>query len=464
MRRLLPLWTLLACQAPIDVGTSQPSQRGLAATGTHPFKQLGTLHPNATGHQFDNFAVLDTEYAASMGEQGLRVIGLDDAADLFQYEEDDAEDRLSGTVLSHDPTTQTLWAGLTTDLGILDGVARFDISTPTHPVLLSTHMESRDVEAISADDGLVLIGTSTDAHLLDTEATLLSSISLPGSFGAALMGNRALIASDSELLLFDVSDPTQPTELDRLPLVSRGWVVAYDGERIAVVLGSAGVGLYRADEDQLEKTGHISLPSSTFDVAFDGDALWIAAFTGAWLVDVHGPNPVILGESPSTSHAIGIGAGYGRAVVGELEYARVLGGIPSGGGPEISITETLLFPEGGPVSQEIRIRNDGKFSGVVKFDCDGCTVSDRRIELPPASQTTVDVTAETPSEASLRWWTNDPDEPRGNVTLAVADPVVGNPHPDFSSEVFKWPGDTLFPVDQTVMLGKVTFLNFFKDT
>ena len=272
-----------------------------------------------------------------------------------------------------------------------------------------------------------------------------------------------MLSSGSQLLLFDVADPSAPTLLDELPLPADGWDVDFDGERLAVALGSEGVLVADVVEDTLVEVGRLHPPRSCFDLDLDGTDLWVACWSGAWLADVRG-EPVLLGESPAVGQAMGIGAGYGRAMVGEIGNARMLQRIPGAGGAELTVTEQLWFPVDSEAARSLQVRNDGLLPLEVQLKCDGCTLDTEVLELAPGTRAEVEVVTSNPEDATLTWRSGDPSEPKGRVTLSVADEVVGLAHPDFDLEWFAWPEDRLKSVDQEDLKGRVTYLYYFKDT
>ena len=463
MSRLLPLLILLGCEGP-TVGQSQDrSSKALPAAGTHPFLELGRLGADAKSHKYDGAEIIDPDYGVVAGKLGLVVFRLDGAEEIYLHEADDIESPLSGDNVTYDSSTDLVWMALSGLMGDLDGVAQFDVSEPTAPVLLDSFLHKRQVRSVSANGGILLAGTTESAYILDAAGTLQSTIVLDVSHGVGVYGDRAAIASGSELLLYDLSDLSEPKLLDQVQMTADGWDVDFDGTRVAVALGSSGVATYRVAGDVLSESGVLNFPHSTFDLAMDGHDLWIAGWSGVWLADIRA-DPFLLGESPTVGFAMGIGAGYGRAIVGEIDVLRTLQRVPGAGGAEITIPEALQFPAGIESTESLEIRNDGMLPMEVTFQCDGCAVSTDQIEIAPSTRARVEVSTSDPEGSRLTWRSSDPSEPKGTVDLLLADDIVGQPHPEFSSTWFRWPADRLKTIDQSALLGRVTYLYYFKDT
>ena len=441
-------------RAEVDLGTKKA---GFDPSGSHPFSDGGHIAAENDGeHRYFGTAMIDADHALVSGNIGILVMALDTVTELSL-----GDDTRQGYRVAYDPDRQIAWMGKAKEPVLI----QFDASD-LHAVVMveDYHDEVGLTEHLSAEQGRVLVGTEGRAVLVDADTGLTAKFDTGSSYGVGMVGDRAIIADGNLIGLWDLSDPTAPSLIDQIEAGDLGWDVAFDGTRAAVSLGSSGVDIFEVTDDVLSLTTHFDLPRSNYDVAMDGDHLWIAGWSGTWIADLAADPPALLGEDPALALSWTLTAGWGRALVGEFDIAHVLEQ-RDGGGPEISVTEEVLFPVDGPRWMSFEIRNDGLSTLKAALEPVGCLTSTLEVAPEPGEREVLEVVLTGPiGEASLTWYSNDPDEGTGHVDMIEANDIIGLPHPPFEESAFTWPVEDLGPVTQEDFLGKVTFLNYFRHT
>ena len=79
-----------------------------------------------------------------------------------------------------------------------------------------------------------------------------------------LADNRLVYSDDEELVLADVSDPVNVTELDRIQVGSEIRDIDFDGSKVAVGLGGNGVVLFNLVDDRLVEHDSALPPEVSF--------------------------------------------------------------------------------------------------------------------------------------------------------------------------------------------------------
>ena len=96
-------------------------------------------------------------------------------------------------------------------------------------------------EDVDVDGNKVLIGWHANGGVLvDLGGNLLGTLPATDAFAVSLSGNQALLTDQNALVLFDISDPVAPVELDRQPLTGEGRDLSWEGEH--AVVGTVGEG------------------------------------------------------------------------------------------------------------------------------------------------------------------------------------------------------------------------------
>jgi len=218
------------------------------------------------------------------------------------------------------------------------GIALFDLADPDTPALAEV-LQIYGASRLQVVDrrlyytgrtffGDVLVG----ALDLDAELAFLGEVVLPGAIDARVTAGHAVVGvGSSGLLVYDMSDPTQPAELYHDDQVF-GRSVAASGD-IAWV--PAWEGLYRVDlTGDLVVTGPVAMPSEGADASDTSGAL-LAVVTDRGdllLVDSAGEAPALLsatgvsvcamcGGVAATSdvlHVADLAAGIRTAGLGDL--------------------------------------------------------------------------------------------------------------------------------------------------
>ena len=324
----------------------------------------------------------------------------------------------------------------------------------------------RFYEDVAYSAGRVLLGAHGDGGiLLARTGTHLATLPATDAYGTGLAGDRAVLTDLDELILFDISDPRNPLELDRVPLGGEGRDIDFNGDRIAVALGGRGVEVWDVEADVLVSRGSTMLPGAALDVTIDGDEVWVGAWDASALLRITADGLVVLGLEEPRFSAMAVGARNGRAVVADWYGMQLLERSWDVSGPELDLPDAVRFWEpGGTVG--VDIRNWGPDRLRVEFDASdvGHGVSPETVRVDPGGVERVRITA--PSTlptvpVSLPWTSNDPDEPSGVLSLAPADQGVGTVHADFTLQGFVWPDPTLRNFTLSEQRGKVVLLAYF---
>lgn len=341
-----------------------------------------------------------------------------------------------------------------------------DPANPTESPRINVPEEWGYFEDIDFAAGRILLGFhDRGGQLLDTGGTPLATLPATDAYGVGLSEDRAVITDLEELVLFDISDPRNPVELDRVPMIGEGRDIDFDGSRVAVGLGGMGVGVWDIEADLLVPRGTATLPGSALDVSVDGDEVWVGAWHETALVRVTDEGLLLLGMEAPEFSAMAVGATGGRAMVADWFGVQLLERNRDVAGPELAISEALRFQEGG---QTLRadVRNWGPEPLTVQFGSPsgGFTVDPSSVTIAPGGFERVSVTAPATLEPVLstaEWTSDDPDESSGFILLSVADRGVGTQHEDFTMQGFSWPDPSLSDFTLSEQRGKVVFLAYF---
>lgn len=193
------------------------------------------------------------------------------------------------------------------------GVSIYDISTPGRAELRDrfelSRRSVRDIEVIGDrllihhfDQGLWTAAIGPDgglSTLVDTGVAGNARISaeLAGGRIASLFGD--VEGTGAQLRLFDL----EFNELDRLALDGPplGLSADFDGDRVAVALGSAGVALVDVGSDSLARGRRLAPPGVATHAIVDGDLAFAITLSGAfaWELGSAGGEPRLFGFGPS---------------------------------------------------------------------------------------------------------------------------------------------------------------------
>lgn len=467
---------LLACTGapppPPPTGVTDASTIDTADTGTTTDPSAGLPDGFTWGDPIETDAVTETEKfyehldAARIGDDrgmlvsnnGFVVVDLATGEPTLEFDEH------NGFQVAWDPTIDVAWVGTK-----LSAVWKVDVSDPDNATILSRgNPWSGGHEDLDCEDGRVLVSAHEDgAVLMDDSFQVLSTFPASYAVGAGLHQGRAVITDANEVVLIDWSDPESPMELDRLALRVTGWDLDFDGTHVAVAQGAEGVAVLAVVDDTLVLRGELPSPGGAYGVSLDGDSLWATAWSQTMLIWLGGDAPVVVGHEPSADAAMALGAlGDGRVLVADWQKISILSRTDFVAGAEVDLAEELWFPVGEPDSQTLTVLNGGAQDLVLDFQApETFTVDPASLVLAPGAETRVSVrpVAE-PVAGTLRWTSNDPDEPSGQVKLSLADTTIGQPHPDFSLEAVLADGSSRVVVTNDDLHGQIAYIAWFSPT
>lgn len=412
----------------------------------------GQAEPGVRVEEWLDAAVLSETRGILVGEGGVRIIDIDTAEVLWRTD----NRRVYRMAVDGD---QAVLADRTQGLQILD---LSDLSDPffTGQIWLTESYH----EGVAFDGGRILVGYQEQGGLLlDTAGNELGRLPADNAFAVGLVGDRAVLTDGDELVLFDVADPATPVELDRTTMPGEGRYIDFDGTNLVVALGGQGTSVFRVEDDALIDRGLLTLPGFSADVAIDGDYAWIAAWEVVGLAWIGEDGPVMLSHESPTSSAFGLGAGFGRSVVGDWHYITTMDRVDGVAGPEL-VTDTGVNVT---ADEDVHLRfgNGGLFPLSVTLDDppDGVTLDTSSLVVEPGgSEAVVATLPSTPDETiELTWTSDDPDESTGTTTLSLRTDREGSEHPDFTLSGFVHPSPDLVEFNLADQRGKVVFLAYF---
>ena len=266
-------------------------------------------------------------------------------------------DMATGALLYQENTRRALRVATDGQTAILasrnDGLMQVDVSagaaTRGQADFLTPPLDGVH-EDVAVDGARVLIGWHHNGGVLvDLGGNQLGTLPATDAFAVALAGDRALMTDQTDLVLFDITSPTSPVELDRQTMSGEGRDLSWKGEHAVVGMGGAGVSVWNISDDVLTHRTDLSLPGTALSVAVDGDRAWIGAWAVTALVDLAAEPPTILGHETPAFSAMGVGASGGRAVVADWFASVALQAQDGVAGPEIVVDEAVYFFERGEV-------------------------------------------------------------------------------------------------------------------
>lgn len=445
MNPLLALLALAACKGGPSPAPESSTDSGAAIFSLgDPILTVGNVQESMRIEWLDA-AITGDNLGIVVGQGGFMTMGLDPPEILAKLE---AERAYRVAVDGH-------FAYLATRI---HGVYSVDLSNPSQPRISQTHAISEGFhEDIAADAGRVLVGALDDgAILLDPALETLGVIPASYAFGVALQGDRALVADDDALVLWDITDPTAPAELNRAALRATGRDIAWQGEHVAVAMGGQGVAVFSLEGDTLEHRGDLEFPGTSFSVSIDGDDLWIAGWELAALAWLGEGGPVVRGHEPVQQSAMGVGARGGKALVADWMFATVLGSVPGVAGPELHVPERIGL--GSPeATVALPLRNWGAFPLEISLEAQGVNLSADHFNLAPGEQ----VAPVLGGVGSLKVRSDDPDESSLSIDVYLAELGIGSLHPDFDLAGFTWPELQQRPYRLADAAGQVLMLAYF---
>lgn len=331
---------------------------------------------------------------------------------------------------------------------------------PFEAPLLDGHHETVDIEG-----DRVLIGWRTHGGVLtDLTGRELGRLPADDAFAVGLQGSRAVLTDARDLVLFDITDPAAPVELDRAEMVGEGRDIGWDSTHLAVGMGGLGTSIWSTEGDRLTHRGDVRTPGTALSVDVDGQFAWIGAWRTVGLVDLTVDPPTVVGHQDTYFSAIGLGAGHGKALVGDWFASVVLEGVPGVAGPELVAPLPLFFDPDGGATQPVVFENAGPFDlDVTLSGASGYVPARESVTVPAQSTAQVSVTAPDgrPPVAELAWTSTDADEPSGSLAVGPADQGIGTEHEAMALPGFELPSGDERIYDLAEMRGKVVVLCYW---
>lgn len=347
-----------------------------------------------------------------------------------------------------------------------DRIVVVDVSTDTPtPVDLPGWVTEGFHEDISADGGVVLLGALDEGLVvMDSDLNRLATVPADTAFGVSILDGRGLFADGDELVLLDLSEPSNPVELDRASLRGTGRDIDFDGADVAVAMGGSGVDVFEVVDDALVATGELDVPGSAFGVSLDGDWLWVAAWEVtalAWLGD---GGPVVVGHEDPLQSAMGIGAYEGVVAVADWQSLTVLQHNEGLAGPELHDPSPIWVESGSTENVAVVITN----WGALELELSLTTTSDFELStgslsLSPSGSEVIQLTppGDQGEQAVIDYTSNDPDETSGQIVVRAKSTQIGSTHPDFELLGFTPPETALSTYALSDYLGQVVLLDYF---
>ncbi len=397
-----------------DTGSSEPPlQEG------DPIRVIATS--DYLTWEFLDAEVLDAERAVVVGQGGIAIVSLEDGSMLW------SQNTERGYRVAVDGD-QAYVAARTGRI--------YQANVGSSPSVGALHFLDGWHEDIAADDGVVALASLDSGVLLmdGKDLSLLGQVDGAQAQGVALLDGRLLVADGETLSLYDVSDVSSPRLLHSVELRGVGRDIAFDGSRVAVALGARGVDLFEVDGDVLSKAGDVALPGSAAGVDLDGDYLWVGAWEVTALVWLGEGGPLTLGHESFNGASMGIGAGFGKALVPAWQDLPVLERTGFMG-PELNAPRVVQLSEG---EGGFLLRNWGALDLQVSLAADLFTVEPSEDTLAPGEAVFVTLTS-SGAQGHLNITSNDPDEPSVKVPLSNGGGSLGEVHDDFSLTSFTWP-------------------------
>ncbi len=211
-----------------------------------------------------------------------------------------------------------------------DGLAIYEVTTPTSPVLKSTFADVLPTcVAVSGDLAIIPEGDAgmVTLDVTDRENPAIIAMDYEGFNGgtvrARIVGTMAYVLSANAFYTYDISDPETPTRLDSVNIQGSGKDLAISGDYAYVVTASASGEaaalsiISIADPANISVTGKLNLTSTGQGVSVSGNYAYVGdGSAGLDVIDVSTPaSPTLYANLPTT------GALYAVTISGDYAYA-----------------------------------------------------------------------------------------------------------------------------------------------
>lgn len=431
---------------------------GLALEAGDPILVVGYEGENVPGGfllEWTDAAILSPSLGAVCGVAGVGLVDLTDGSTISTRPTPPCL-RLAAAndvVVASDRTSQLTLLDVADPANILElGFVRFDTADGRH-------------EDIAIHDRRILVGWHDNgARIFDPGGNWLGTLPAQDAFAVGLHENRAVVSDGEALVLWDISNTREPIELSRVPLPGEGRDIEFDGSRVAVAMGGAGVGVWDVEGDALVERATAIVPGAGLSVALDGDEIWVGSWQHTILLRLSGGELLTMGHEAPRFSAMGVAARDGLALVADWHGHMTLQRQRDVSSAELILNGDLFFGPG-DATQHVRVENHGQLplSWSVGELPAGFSVSAPSVVVEPGGVEVIRVEgpAALDHRDTLPWTSDDPDERSGEIALAPPDRGVGAVHPDFSLQGFTWPDRDTTTHTLSAQRGKVVVLAYF---
>ena len=196
------------------------------------------------------------------------------------------------------------------------GLHLYDISTPSHPLLLSTFHTPGSAKGVIVRDGYAFV--ADDDHglqVIDVSDPLLpihvSSLATNGlAYTPKLVGNLLYLAGHrGGFQIIDVSDVSVPKLIANVDTPGKAWSLEVKDKTLFVADDAAGVLVFDVSDTQHPKQIGVFNPGGAAeDVVVRGDTAYVAFFdAGFYVLNISNPGkPVQIGHTFTSGNARGI--------------------------------------------------------------------------------------------------------------------------------------------------------------
>ncbi len=277
--------------------TFPPDFAGASPLGSAPYLPIYEAFPPGTA---SGLAVSGDSLFVPRRNEGLSVVDIRQSRTPKEIVHDPNIGNLSGQPQSAAVLGKTLFFTINRD-----AVSLVDIRDPTNPRDLGTLPELSLVFDVAAGSGLLYVIAGDPATLIvlnvDDPTAPKETARLPitlGQNGAAISitGDRAYvtgvgIGTESDLAIFDLSDPARPEQLGTLAGIKNVWDIAGQGEWVMVACATyidSDIWVVDAENPaQPKRVGHIKTPGMSTRVIADDSFFYLSANQGGlWKLKV----------------------------------------------------------------------------------------------------------------------------------------------------------------------------------
>lgn len=299
--------------------------------------------------------------------------------------------------------------------------------------------------------------------LFNRDGGELGSIPATDAWSVAIQSERALVSDDGELVLWDLADPENPVELDRIGVASIVKDIDWQGDVAAVALGAWGAQMIDVGPDSLTRGANVAMPGTVMNLSLEpgGEWLWMASWEATGLAWVGAGGPVVVGHESPDESAMAITAVDGVASLGDWMQRATLErtGLASG---ELHIPGLHRFDvfmvDANASEHTMPIENRGAFPLTVSIEVEGATVTPAELVVDPGSSGSFTIQG-TLNGGKIVVTSDDPDEANVELLVQSRPEGLGSTHPEIELQGFVWPDSELNLYRSTQ--GQVYFLAYW---